>query len=362
MHPTFRASLAAAAAACVLAGASPAALDTRAASDARLQRELDHWRASAADTSGDDEFLRSVREGSAALVRQAQADFDAGRRWAALHRLAVASVNLGGAEYFARVPAGRRDEAGFEAEWARIGTVLGRTETMPPTFAGVTPAAARAEGEAALPQARILREASLEYGRSTEPRFGLFYLGQALAARDFAHACREVGEATPRRAPPLRSIRDELDELQAALLAAYRPPASVERHGEFIGASSALKEARALEAMGYRHGALLRYLVAAARSASLLDSSAAPTPAELARRLDAFAARIDTSATDHSIARIFLEMARGEMAAAPGTSPPLAVAVARQSLPRYFAALEPRATRVAAKPEVDVTLVRWPFT
>ena len=59
--------------------------------------------------------------------------------------------------------------------------------------------------------------------------------------------CRTLSFPAPRRAPPLRPLAGEVDALDTALLSAYRPPASIDRHSEFITASAAIKEARELD-------------------------------------------------------------------------------------------------------------------
>jgi hypothetical protein len=329
----------------------------------RLASEVQRCLALASDEKVGDEFTRPVRSGSLPALHQIEADLLGGRRLAALHRLVVQQINLGGAAYLDGLGAEQRDEAGFEKEWARVGALLAKSAPHQEALAALKVAALRAEAEANWPMASIMREAGLEYGRNTEVKFGLFYLGSALGARDFVELCSALDAPAGKQAPPLRSIRAELDALQAQLLAVYRPPVSVDRHAEFIGASSALKEARALDAAGQRHGAMLRYLTACARSAPLVDSAPAPSAEELVKLLDGFGKRIDGGAVDHSIAQVFLEYARSEIAAAPGTSPQVAVSIAKHSLPRYFAALEPApAVAAAPKPEVDVTLVRWPYT
>ena len=328
-----------------------------------LAAEVERCLALAADERAGDEFTRPLRSGSLAPMRQAQADLAAGRRLAALHRLATLRANLGGASHVDAVAAGESDEAGFEKEWQRVGGLLSKTDAPRAALAVLHSAALRAEAEATLPQAALLHEASLEYARNTEPQYGLYYLGSALAAQEFPALCVSLETPAERAAPPLRSIRTELDALQQLLLAAYRPPVSVERHAEFVGASSALKEARALDLAGQRHGALLRYLTAWARSAPLVDAAPAPAPEDLVRQLDGFEERIRDPKLDHGIAQVFLEYARSELAAAPGTAAPLAVSIARHSLPAYFAALEPAAPAAAAiAPVADLTLVRWPFT
>jgi hypothetical protein len=137
----------------------------------------------------------------------------------------------------------------------------------PDELAGVQPAALRALGEAALPQLRVYYDASLEYGRNTMPDSGLFYLGSAQAQRDFVAFARTLAERSSARAPAVRALEPELDALDKEMLAAYRPPLSIDKHPQFITASSLLKEARELDAARLRYGALLRYLQAAYRFA-----------------------------------------------------------------------------------------------
>ncbi|MGH7742947.1 MAG: hypothetical protein ACRENS_13105, partial [Candidatus Eiseniibacteriota bacterium] len=133
------------------------------------------------------------------------------------------------------------------------------------------------------------------------------------------------------------------------------------------------KEARSLEASGFRAGALLRYLQAVTRSASLLGLTHSPPPDSLSRVLDEWAARMNRERVDHSLGEMLLQLARGDLAGAPGTSPASTVAIAMETMPRYFEALTPSSAR-PEKPRavpaeasngaasVTVTLVRWPFT
>jgi hypothetical protein len=334
----------------------------------------------AAEIERESAFLRSdaasqgiwaglKRENQPLLARAAQ-DLAHGRRLLALHRLAMARVALATGTYLSARPADQhKDMARFEAEWARMGKVLGG-ELGPPsptTLAGVKPAALRALGEAAIPQERAYYVASLEYGRSTMPDEGLYYLATAQAQRELTELCRQLSTPSSLQPPPLRSVRAEIEGLQSELLKAYRPPASIDRHGAFITANAALKEARELDAAGLRYGAMLRYLEAAQLVAPLRPP-APPLPklppAALRKRLDEFAARLAAGGIDHSIGRMILEGAQDELAsAAPGTTPAGAIVIATDVLPRYFAALEPaRPEAPKPKPQVIVTLVRWPYT
>jgi hypothetical protein len=253
---------------------------------------------------------------------------------------------------------------GFESERERMGQSL-RADMAPPSASaleGVTPAAVRALGEAALPQVRTYYDASLEYGRNTMPETGLFYVGSAEAQRQLVALCRRLS-APAGQAPAFRSLDADLDAFEAELLAAYKPPASIEKHPDFIAASSALKEARELNAAGLYRGALLRYLQGTLRAAPFLPEHPVLTPDEVRARLARFEARLAGSKTDHSIGRIFLESAQGDLAGAPSSVPPQAVAIVESVLPRYVAALEP-AKKTPAQPAagVTVTLVRWPYT
>jgi hypothetical protein len=310
-------------------------------------------------------WVRLKREDQPLLARAAQ-DLAKGRRLLALRRLTVARVSLATGDYLSARPADQlKDQARFEAEWARMGKVLGDLgPPSPAALAGVTPAALRALGEAAIPQVRAYYVASLEYGRSTTPDAGLYYLATAQAQRELTELCRRLSTPSSLQPPPLRSLRAEIDGLQSELLKAYRPPASVDRHGAFITANAAVKEARELDAAGLRYGAMQRYLEAAQLVATLRPPTPPLPPAELQKRLDTFAARLAAGGVDHSIGRMMLEGAQDELAsAAPGTSPAGPIVLATDVLPRYFAALDP-APPEAPKPtpQVVVTLVRWPYT
>lgn len=339
------------------AGASPTAWKDP------LAAEIGRWSTFLKKNTSKDEMWTQVQEATVPVIARAEEALRKGRRLLALQRLASARVNLAASAYLQERSAAEHGESGFEAEWKRMGGVL-RADLRPPSSAaleGVQPAAVRALGEAALPQVRIYYDASLDYGRNTMPDAGLFYLGTAQAQRDFAAFCRAMSTRASRPAPPVRSLAGELDRLEGEMLAAYRPPASIDNHRDFILASSALKEARELEAAGLRYGALLRYLQAAQRLAPLRK---APLHGPLlAKRLNEIDTRLRAGRLDDSVGRIFLETARDEAEGGEGKSPATAAVIAADVLPRYFAALEPaRPAAPKPAPSVTVTLVRWPYT
>ncbi len=341
-----------------------------------LAAEIARWSSYLAThqaTKGD-AFWPQIQAATTPVLTAAEKALADGRRLLALQRLAAVQTNLGATVYVSEHTGPEsRDEAAFVAEWERLGRELQADlgATAPGAFERVRPAAVRAMAEAVAPQIRGFYDAGLEMGKSIEPGEGLFYLGSARAQRDFAAFCRRLPPSTTTAiigAPPrLRPLAHELDDLETKLLAAYRPPASVDRHGEFITANSTLNEARELDAAGLRYGALVRYLQAALRAAPLLPVAppATPTdPAAIADTLRSFEKRLADPEVDHSIGRLFLESAQADLSANPPPGKATnAEAIAADALPRYFAALQPATARpVLPAPAVTVTLVRWPYT
>ncbi len=250
-----------------------------------LAAEIARLKAFLAGHAASGEIWDDVRSGSEPMLLRAETALRDGRRLVALQRLAAAREGLAAARYLDSLSGPeRRDPARFEAEWRRVGATL-RGELATPgkdALAGVGPAAVRAIGEAALPQLRVYYEASLDYGRNTEPEAGLYYIGAALAQRELAALVRSLPAPAPEPPPALRSLDPELGALEAEMLAAYRPPLSIDRHVDFIRASAALKEARELDALGLRYGALLRYLQSLQRFAPLRGARSTPAAAEAA--------------------------------------------------------------------------------
>ena len=324
-------------------GATPAAQGALAA-------EIHRWLDRVRDDRSKDETWVAVKGQAAPLLAGADDALRHGRRFLALQRLASARAYLA-AGLFER---DRSDAsaAAFEREWTRAGRSL---KEAAGALDGVHPAVARALSEAAISQSRVYYDSSLEYGRNTIPGEGLFYLGLAHAQREFASL---AGGLLPRAAsadPALRSLEPEIDALETRLLEAYRPPAAIEKHGDFIAASAVLKEARELDAAGRRYGALLKYLQAVQRIAALSPSAPVSSENNVQENLRRLGARLAQSGRDDSIGELFVETAEDD--------PAKAAVLSAEVLPRYFAALEP-APAVPGKPapRVTVTLVRWPYT
>jgi len=348
--------------------ASSAELSSRELQQVSLADELARLRAVLDDPSRTFELWNQIKPGSAAALADAEQALAAGRRTLALERIVAARNQLAAAAYTGdRLATAGQDLSSLEAEWKRLGSSL-RADLAAPAVASlatVRPAILRALAETAVSQARVYHDASLEYGRNTMPESGLFYLGAAQAQRDWVTTARDWSGSLAVGPPPARALGPEIDALQSVLLAAYRPPASIERHREFITASATLKEARELDAAGLRFGALLRFLQATSRVAQLKSMTAAqPDAATIRERLREVEARITAAPVDHSVARLFVEQAQAALdRAGDAAVPPAAAAAVSDVLPAYFAALGPVGPSAAkTAPTVRVTLVRWPYT
>jgi hypothetical protein len=220
----------------------------------------------------------------------------------------------------------------------------------------------RALAEAALLQAPAYHAASRDYGESTMLEAGLYYLGYAQAQHDLVLFLRRLDEPPAGAARVLRSLTPELDALEAEFLEAYRPPLSIDRHADFIGASAALKESRELDAAGLRHGALLRYLQAVQRFA-VMRSHALDEADPDAQNLDSIVAELAASTYDETIGRLFVESAKALAESGSEDDTKMSAAIVAHVLPRYLAALRPAPAAVPRPPaDVTITLVRWPYT
>jgi hypothetical protein len=266
------------------------------------------------------------------LIARAEDALQKGYRMLALQRLAVVVPVVEGTTY-----AAANAKADLDSEWKRNAKI--RTLAAP---RDLHPAAVRALAEVASLEARCYYDASLDYAKATSPAEGFFYIGRALGQKTFIDLAKRVSQNEPLAPPPIRSIASELDALNRELLVAYKPPASIDRHSDFIGASAMVKEARELDQAGLRYGALIRYLEAARRVALITMT---PGPAAVPQL---------PAGVDHSIGQVYVEAAKAD--------PANANILANFVIPRYLAALQPAAAARANTAKHTITLVRWPYT
>ncbi len=338
----------------------------RAAGDP-IADDLAHWRAYLAADTVTVGFLADVKRSVGPALASAEDALAKGRPSFALLRLGSVRTNLEPGRFAA--PRSGWTATAFDAEWQKLAPRFANDDVAREAMKrkGVTPMLARAFAQSFDAQGRETYAASLAYGRATEPLYGFYYLAQGVSQLDFAEFAARAGASLrplgAARAPVLRGLQPEIKALRAEMLAAYKPPVSIDRHPEFIGASSATKEAMEYASQGLDEAALLRYLQAAVRFAPLRADRAPLAEDVLEAKTREWTERLAESGVDHSIAQLFLDVAAGDRDTARAGHAVVASAVVEDVLPRYWAALSPAARPVAAKPaQATVTLVRWPYT
>ena len=132
------------------------------------------------------------------------------------------------------------------------------------------------------------------------------------------------------------------------------------QHPTYIVVSVLIKRARALNDADDHAGALFEYLLARLRFAPLRQTGDESTDSAA---IGAAASRL-TPEVDHSIARVFVEMAEAGIASDDPARRRQAADIVADVLPAYHGALRPetRSTTTRVDPAVTITLVRWPFT
>lgn len=258
----------------------------------------------------------------------------------------------------------------FESEWRKVSldlTALGR-EAGEKNWNNA-PVAIRALSEAAQGKTQPLLEGGRGFATSTQPKDGLFYLGEAKGEAEFANFCASLNLPPKTTAFPLRSLLAELRNLQEKTNAAFQPPRSIELHPRFIALNSTLKLAQELDAARFYAGSLYQYLEAV-RHYGMLDAVQLDAAKQSALK-DAVVVqrkKFDASQRDDSIAQLFLERAESQISHADGSAPSAddwqsAQVIVDRVLPAYFAAMKPASPlRQASNKTIDITLVRWPYT
>jgi hypothetical protein len=214
-----------------------------------------------------------------------------------------------------------------------------------------------------------LLEGARGFAISTDPKEGLFNLGEAQGQAEFASFCTTLHLPRKGKPYPLRSLLPELEILQEKATAAFQPPRSIDLHTLFMSLNSALKQARELDATKSYAGALFQYLYAVGFYGMLdavpLDSS---QQSAVKGTLATARQKLEASQRDDSIAEIFLEKAESQIAHLDGSAPSetdwrIAKVVIDQVLPAYFAVDKPLVAQERASAKtIDITLVRWPYT
>ena len=275
----------------------------------------------------------------------------------------------------ARFPIEKKEEVksslpAFEAEWKKVSqTIDGYDQELRGKDWGSAPAAVRALSETALGRAMPLLEGGYGFAVSTKPSEGLFYLGQAQGEVIFAQFASTLSLVRNGGSFRLRSVLPELQKLQEKTNAAFQPPRSIQLHERFIALNSTLKLAQELDAQKLYVGSVYQYLEAI-RHFGMLDAPAVEAASQTSLKEAVVAAqkKLAASKEDESIAQLYLERARSQVAHADGTatSPDewnSARVILDKVLPAYFAIKVPLApVEKASAKTVQLTIVRWPYT
>jgi hypothetical protein len=326
------------------------------------------WAAAAAQTPAAEHLARQIaqtgvdvgraipenqRAGAQARLGRAKAALDAGRLHLALYELEGVFV-LANASAFVNESAAVKTTDSFVAMW--------KSEGEPKPRASVeadAPAVIRALVASAARRAPVTYRAALPYGQDAGVDAGMYYLGESRALSAFADFARTIPWIRSGRPAPIRTVGAEIEAFDAEVTNAYERMTPAQ-HPTYIVVSVLIKRARALNDAGDHAGALFEYLLARLRFVPLRGAADESIAGEA---LAAAAARL-TPDVDHSIGRVFVEMAEVGLATQDSTLQRNAAAIVTDVLPAYHAALRPstRATTTAVDPAVTITLVRWPFT
>ncbi len=305
------------------------------------------------------------------MLKSALKDQSAGRLYLSLYGIGQVSDFIHGVwTVMDKAESVKSSVPAFEAEWEKVSaSVAALDQQTRATNWSDSPAALQALSETAEAMTIPLLEGGRGFAVSTEPKDGLFNIGEAQGQAEFAAFVASLHLPRKGAAYPLRSLLPELASLQQKVNAAFQPPRSIDLHVQFMLINSGLKQAAELDASKSYAGVLCQYLKAV-HDYGVLEAGPVETSRQPALK-DALAqarSRLNASGRDESIAQLFLEWAESNLAHPDGSAPSAddwksASVIVDQVLPAYFAADHPLAApeRTAGK-AVEITLVRWPYT
>lgn len=352
----------------IVASALPAAGQD---ASTQIKTQIERLQQSLKDKPVSDPNLPNVDSTIGGWLKEASEALSAGRIYMSLEKLRGATDLLSGVRNL--IDKGETVKSSlpaFESEWKKASLDLtaldqearGRNWNN-------APLAIRALSEGAQGKAQPLLEGGRGFATSTQPKDGLFYLGEAQGEAEFAKFCASLRFPRKTEAFPLRSLLPELRNLQEKTNAAFQPPRSIELHTQFVMLNGTLNLAQELDAERFYAGSLHQYLEAV-RHYGMLDAVEldAARQSALKESLSAQRKKLDASKRDDSIVQLFLERAESQVSHADGSAPSSddlrsAQVIVERVLPAYFAAMKPASPlQQAAGKTIDLTLVRWPYT
>lgn len=331
-----------------------------------LATEIAQWKEFVRTNPATDEDWKYIKDTVSPLLVRAENELTKGRRFFAFHILALIHPNLAAAKFVADHPAETKQFPLFEKEWTKQGRdlapVLEGKER--PDLNGY-PAAVRAIAEASYSEIKTYYDASIEYGKATEATYGMFYLGSALGQYNFTQVCKTLKAAETYKPISIGNFETEIESFEDVVLAAYKPPVSIDQHPIFIRVSAMIKQAHELYDAGSYYGALYRYLEARYRYFRALEPGQAINAEQASTRAQEFEKHFNENGGDNTIGRLFLEMglSEAEDTSANSQGGTNARVIFDDVLPHYFSTIAPAKPRPpAVTPIATVTLVRWPYT
>ena len=344
----------------------------------RIKSQIDQLRHTLESKPGARPEWKDVKPEIAESLQRADDDLRTGRLYVSLEELAGAWDSIRGAE---GVTEKTEEELlkeglpGIEAKIKRVRIEFTDFEkqAMQKNW-DAAPVAVRALAEKAASQTLNLLEGAHGFAILTDVEkralfenyaSALYYAGESRGQAQFSAFCYTLNLPRKNAAFPLRSISPELHQLQTQVMAAYRPPRSVEHHADFIHLNATLKLAGELDAAKLYAGALYQYLDATQQLAMFFATvPPAAKQSRLRKSLQKMTSDLGGSQQDQSIAQLFLERTEAGLTRSPGAAGWMTFeTIIEQVLPAYFAALKaspPSEHRAPAG--VTVTLVRWPYT
>jgi hypothetical protein len=331
-----------------------------------LATEIAQWKEFVRTNPATDEDWTSLKQIIEPVIGRAETEIAKGRRFSALHMLALVRSNLAASKFLADHSTEVKEFGLFEQEWQKVGKSLAPVlQGKQPLDLNGYPAAVRAVAEASYSEIKVYYDASIEYGKATEATYGMFYLGSAQGQYDFTQFCKTLGTANTSKPVTIGNFENEIESFEDTVLAAYKPPLSIDQHPIFIRVSAMIKQAHELYDAGAYYGALYRYLEARYRYFRALDPGQAITAEQAAARAQEFEKRFNQNSADNSIGRIFLELglSEAEDTSANSQGGTNARVLFDDVLPHYFSTIAPAKPKPpAVTPVATVTLVRWPYT
>jgi hypothetical protein len=360
----------------LLSALGPAVTDQNAS--ARIKSQIDQLRQEVDSKPVSRPEWKEAKPDISESLQRADDDVRAGRPYVSLEELASAWDSLRGTEVATQETEEelvKEGQAGVQAELTKIHIELAAFEKQATQKNwDAAPVALRALAEKAISQMLTFRGGAQGFANLVDVEkkalldnyaSALYYDGEGKGQAEFSAFCSTLDLPRKVGAFPLRSVLPELQQLQARVMAAYRPPSSVEHHADFIRLNATLKVASELDAARHYAGALYQYLDATQQFALLHAAvPAAANQSRLRKSLQKMSTDLAGSQQDHSIAQLFLERAEAWLTRSPNAAGWInADSIAEQVLPAYFGVLKASPpSQNQAPAEVTVTLVRWPYT